>query len=87
MLPHDERILLQVRHIVERRWGVELKHEPADMSMEKTLADAVRVIVVIDIFVVIAMFASPEERRVFERRGAKDQRTETNDPVRLKSKV
>lgn len=57
------------------------------MSMEKTFADAVRVIIVIDILVVIAMFASPEERRVFERGGAKDQRAEPNDPVCLKSKV
>lgn len=57
------------------------------MSVKKSLADTVRVIIVIDMLVVVAVLACPEQRRVFEGRSAKDQRKQPDDPVCLKSKV
>jgi hypothetical protein len=43
------------------------------MGVEKTFADVVRVFVVIDVFMMAAMFARPHENRILERSGAEDQ--------------
>src|SRR4029077_9639222 len=37
ILPRDERIFLQVGHIIERRQRVKLEHQPAHVSMKKSL--------------------------------------------------
>jgi hypothetical protein len=42
--------------------------------MEKTLADVVRIFVVIHMFMMAAMFACPHEDRILERSRAKDER-------------
>ena len=38
-------------------------------------------------FMVVSMFASPEQHRIFEGRGAKNQGEEPYKPMRLKSAV
>ena len=87
MLPKDERILLQVGHVVERRERVELEHQPSDVGVKETFGDAIRVFVVIDVLVVGTVFAGPEECRVFKSACAEDQREESYDPVRLEGEV
>jgi hypothetical protein len=61
MLPHHQRIFLQIGHIIERRLGPQLKQQPADMRVEKTLSDVVRVFVVIDMFMMSTMLARPHQ--------------------------
>src|SRR5438034_5146127 len=73
MLPHHQRIFFQIGHIIERRLWPELKQQPADVSVEKTLGDVVRILVVIDMFMVTAMIARPHQDRILKRRGAEDQ--------------
>jgi hypothetical protein len=87
MLPHDERILLQVSHVVERRERLELKHQPADVGVKEPLGDAVWVFLVIDMLVVAAVLTGRKQQRVFKGSSAEDQREEPNDPVRLESEV
>ena len=87
MLPKDERILLQVGHVVERRERVEFEHQPADVSVKETFGDAIRIFIVIDMFVVSTMFAGPEEGRIFEGSCTENQREEPYRPVRLESEV
>ena len=64
----DQWIFLQVGHIVEWRERVKLEEQPADVSMKEALGNAVRVFIVIDMLMVGAMFACPQERRVFKCR-------------------
>jgi hypothetical protein len=86
-LPHDERIFLQVGHVVERRRRVKLEHQPAHVSVKKSLRDAVGVFIVIDMLMVSAVLAGPEEHGVFKGTGAEDQRQQPHDPVRLESEM
>ena len=51
----------------------ELEQQPANVGVEKTFGDVVRVFVVIDMFMMAAMFARPHEDRILERTGAKDE--------------
>src|SRR6516225_9976496 len=87
VLPHHQGILLQVRHVVEGRERVELEHQPAHVSVEESLRHIVRVFLVIDMLVMSAMLASPEQRGVFKGPGAKQQRAEPHHPMRLKGQV
>ena len=87
VLPPDQWILLQVRHVVEGGRWIKFEQQPADVGVEKALGDTVRVIVVIDVFVVAPMFASPQERGVFEGAGPKNQRKQTNRPMRLECQM
>src|SRR6266853_3691777 len=59
MLPHHQWIFLQIGHIIERRLGPELEQQPADMRVEKTFSDVVRVFLVIDMFMMATMLARP----------------------------
>ena len=59
MLPHDQRILFQVGHVIEWRLRPKLEQQPADMRVEKSFADVVGIIVVIDVFMMAPMFARP----------------------------
>ena len=86
-MPPDERIFLQVGHVIERRQRVKLEHQPAHVSVKKSLGDAVGVFIVIDMLMVSAVLAGPEEHGVFKGTGTEDQCQQPHDPVRLKSKV
>ena len=87
MLPKDERIFLQIGHVVERRVRVELEHQPSDVGVKETFRDAIRVFVVVDMLMVGTMFAGPEECRVFKSARAEDQREESYAPVCLEGEV
>ena len=87
MLPQDERILLQVGHVIERREWVKFEHQPADVGVKEAFGDAVGVFIVIDMLVMGAVFTGPEESRVFKSPGTKNQGEESYRPVRLESQV
>ena len=87
MLPKDERILLQIGHVVERRERVELEHQPSDVGVKETFGDAIRVFVVVDMLMVGTVFAGPEKGRVFKSARAEDQREESYAPARLEGQV
>src|SRR5215469_9861195 len=87
MLPSHERILLQVNYIIERRERLELEHQPADVSVEESFGNAVRVFLVINVLVVSTVFAGPKEHGVLEGPGTKNQCEKPHDPVRLKSQM
>jgi hypothetical protein len=55
--------------------------------VKETFGDAIRIFLVIDMFVVSTMFAGPEEGRIFEGSCTEDQREEPYRPVRLESEV
>ena len=57
------------------------------MSVKKSFRDAVGVFIVVDMLMVTAVLAGPEEHGVFKGTGTEDQRQQAHDPVRLKSKV
>ena len=61
MLPHHQLIFLQIGHVIERRLRPELEQQPADVRVEKTFADVVRVLVMIDMFMMAAMIARPHQ--------------------------
>ena len=74
MLPAHERVLLKVNHIVVGWLRAHFEQQPADVREEKSLADVVRILFMIDIFVVPAVFAAPHEGRVLKRRRAEKKR-------------
>ena len=77
VLPHDQRIFLQIGNIIEGRLGQKLEQQPANVCVEKTFGDVVRVFVVIHMFMMAAMFAGPHENGILKRSGATDDREQT----------
>jgi len=73
MLPHHQRIFFEVGHVVERRLRPQLEQQPADVRVEKPLADVVRIAVVIDVFMVPAMLARPHQDGVLECGSAEEK--------------
>src|SRR5947199_8841801 len=67
MLPHDQRIFLQVGYIIERWLWPQLEQHPADVRVEKTFGDIVRISVVIDMFMMPAMVTCTHPDRIFKR--------------------
>jgi len=61
MLPHHQRIFLQIGHVIERRLGPELEQQPADVRVEKAFRYVVRIFVVIDMFMMAPMLARPHQ--------------------------
>jgi len=61
MLPHHQRILFQIGHVIERRLRPQFEQEPADVRMKKSFADIVGVFFVIDVFMMPAMIARPQK--------------------------
>jgi len=87
MLPHNEGILLQIGDIIERRTGIELEEEPADVCVKQALRDAVRIIIMVHMFVMTPMLARPQQDGVFKRAGSENERQKFNDPVSLESEM
>src|SRR6202040_3635205 len=87
MLPHDERVFSQIANVIERRLRPQLEKEPADVRMEKTFGDVVRIFIMVDMFVVAAMFARPHEHGIFERTRSENQREEAHRQFRTESHV
>src|SRR5881392_327240 len=65
----------------------ELEQQPADMGVEKTFGDVVRIFVVIHMFMMASMFAGPHEDRILERSGAKDEYEQAHRESRPESHV
>ena len=61
MLPHHQRIFFQIGHVIERRLRPQLEQEPADVSVKKSFADIVWVLVMIDMFMMAPMIARPHK--------------------------
>src|SRR5262245_40688818 len=87
MLPHYQRIFLQIGDVIEWRLRLELEQHPADVSMKKTFGDIVRVVVVVDMLMMPAMIARPHQDRIFECRRAEDQREQAHRQPCAKSRV
>src|SRR6266478_1820336 len=87
ILPADQGVFLQIEHVIVRRLRVEFEKEPADVGVEKSLGDVVRVVVVIDVLVMPAMLARPHEDGIFESARAEQKDDQTHRPFRLESFV
>ena len=48
MLPHHQRVFLQIGYVIERRFWPELKKKPADVRMEESFGDVVRIFVMVE---------------------------------------
>src|ERR1043166_293037 len=83
ILPADEAVFLKIGHVVVGLIGIELKQEPADMGVKKSFRDAVGIIVMIDVFMVAAMFACPHQDGVFEGGRAEDEDEKAQWPACL----
>src|SRR6476646_3744102 len=59
MLPHHQRVFFQIGYVIEGRLWPELEQKPADVRMKKSFADVVRIFVMIDMFMMPALFARP----------------------------
>ena len=78
MLPHDQWIFFQVGHVIERWFWPQLEQHPANVRVEKTFSDIVRISVVIDMFMMSAMVTCPHQDRIFERSRSEDQREQAH---------
>ena len=87
ILPADKLILLKVGDVVVWLIGVQFENQPPDVRVKKTFRDIVRIIVMIDMLVMAAMFARPHQDRVFKSGCAKDQREQTDWPAGAESDV
>ena len=85
VLPHDEAILFQIRHVIKRWLRAHLEEQPADVRVEEAFRDIVGIVVVIDVFVMPAMFARPHDDGILESPRAEDEGEEAHRPSRLKS--
>ena len=63
------------------------EQQPADMGVEKTFGDIVRIFVVIDMFMMSAMFAGPHKHRILERSSAEDEYEQAHWESRLEGHV
>jgi hypothetical protein len=59
MLPYDQRVFFQIGYVIERRFWPELEQKPADVRMEKSFADVVRIFVMVDMFMMPGDDRSP----------------------------
>ena len=59
MLKAYEGIAVEIGNVIERGLGIDLEEEPADVGMEKALADVVGVFLVVDELVVAAVLRAP----------------------------
>ena len=86
VLMHQHSALLKVRNIfiIARVFP---KNQPADMRVEETFLNAVRVTVCIHKTVVVAMLRSPTEGRLFKSRGAEKEDQEADQAACLKRSV
>ena len=58
VLPHDQRVFLQIADVVEGRRRLQLEEQPADVRLEKPFPNVVGVVVVIDVLVMRAVLAA-----------------------------
>src|SRR3954462_11172750 len=87
MLPHYQAVFFQIVYVIERRLGKELEQKPPNVGVEKALADVVGIFLVIDVFVMAAMFARPHQDGIFKRSRAEEHHKKSDGPFRAESKM
>ena len=87
MLPHHQSVFFQIVYVIERRLREELEQKPPNVRVEKALADVVRIFLVIDVFVMAAMFARPHQHGIFKRSRAEEHDKNSDRPFRAESKM
>jgi hypothetical protein len=85
ILPYQEWILFEIRHIIETRQRLELEHQPAHVGIKETFADTIGIVIVVHMLMMAAMFAGPKKNGILKRARAEDDRKEPNYPVSLES--
>jgi hypothetical protein len=55
------------------------------MGVKETFGDTIRIVIVIHMLMVAAVFAGPKEYRILKRSGSKNNREEPHNPVGLES--
>ena len=55
MLPHDERVTFQIVDVIHRLLRAEFEKQPSDVGPDETLRDVIRVLFMVDVFVVFAV--------------------------------
>ncbi len=87
MLPAHERVSVEIRHVVQGGLRVELEKDPTHVGVEKTFADVVRIVVVVNVLMVAAMVARPLEDGVFESGRSEYEHHQAKRPFRFKGLV
>src|SRR5438045_9275482 len=87
VLPHHQAVFFQIVYVIKRRLREELEQKPPNVRVEKALADVVRIFLVIDVFVMAAMFARPHQHGIFKRSRAEEQHKNSDRPCRAESKM
>ncbi len=87
MLPHHQRISLEIGNVIERRLRQEFEQKPSNVRVEKTFADVVRIFVVIHMFMMATVFARPHENRILECSSAEEEREQAHREFRPESCV
>ena len=83
ILQHEEPVLAQILNVVERWLGIEFEENPAHVGVPKTLGNIIRIIGVIDMFVMPAVIRNPVHGAVFESRSPENQCHQPHRPARL----
>ena len=87
MLPHHQRILLQIRHIFVSQRRAQLKEQPPNVRVKQPLINVVGIVVVIHKLMMNAMLAGPHQCRILKRSRPKNQGEKTHRPMPTKSQV
>src|SRR5258708_38706308 len=86
-LQHEDWILFQISHIVETWERLELEHQPAHVGVKQTLGNTIRILIVIHMLVVAAMFARPKEHRILRCSRPNNNGEKPHNPVSLESQM
>lgn len=87
VLPGDELVFLQIGHVVVGLVRLQFEKQPPNVRVKEAFRNAIRVIVMIDMFVVAAMFARPHQGRVFKSGRAENQGEKPDRPACLEGHV
>jgi len=78
VLPPHQRIFSEIGHVIEWWLRPKFKQQPADVGVEKTFGDVVRIFLVIHMFMMAAMFTRPHKHRILKRPGAANEREQSH---------
>src|SRR5438045_9214770 len=87
VLPHHQAVFFQIVYVIEWRLREELEQKPPNVRVEKTFADIVRIFLVIDVFVMAAMFTRPHQHGIFKGSRAEEHDKNSDRPFRAQRKM
>ena len=87
ILPADKLVLLKIGDVVVWLIGLQFEKQPADVRVKKAFRNAVRIVVMIDMFMMAPMLARPHQNRVFKSAGAKNKGEQPDRPACLEGNV